>query len=77
MIFCIIMIEIETKVRKWGNSLAMVIPNDIAEKANLKAGKEIKIFLPLRKVRLSQEFGSLKNWKTPTEKIMKDIDEGW
>ena len=77
MRLCIIMIEVETKVRKWGNSLATIIPNDVVEKANLKEGNTIKMLLPLKKVNLKHEFGSLKNWKKPIEKIMKEIDEGW
>lgn len=71
------MIEVETKVKKWGNSLATIIPNDVVEEANLKEGNTIRIFLTLKKVNLKQEFGSLKNWKKSTERIMKEADEGW
>ncbi|MBU2639516.1 MAG: AbrB/MazE/SpoVT family DNA-binding domain-containing protein [Nanoarchaeota archaeon] len=71
------MIEINTKIKKWGNSLATVIPKDIAEKANLKVGRNIKLLIPLKKANLEKRFGRLKNWKKSTEQIMREIDEGW
>ncbi len=32
-----------TKVKKWGNSLGVILPKDVAEKEGLKEGEEIEI----------------------------------
>ena len=32
-----------TKVQKWGNSLALRIPNALAEEAGLEAGSEVEL----------------------------------
>lgn len=34
---------VETKVQKWGNSLAVRIPKDVAEQINLKQGSDIEL----------------------------------
>lgn len=33
----------ETKVKQWGNSLALIIPNDIAKREELNAGDIVKV----------------------------------
>ena len=68
------MIELETKVKKWGNSLAIVLPRDEARKANIRVGKRIRIMIPRGSVDLRKEFGSLKNLlKKPTQKIKDEL----
>lgn len=71
------MLEIDTKIKKWGNSLATIIPSDVAEKDNLVVGKNIRLFIISKRANLKKRFGRLRNWKKPTEQIMKEIDEGW
>ena len=72
------MIEIKAEVRKWGNSLAVVLPKDMIKGTNIKKGKKITLMIPDGKVDLRKEFGSLKNvLKRPTDETMKEIDEGW
>lgn len=71
------MLKFKTKPRKWGNSIGIALPKDIVKKANIKSNKELEIFIPEKKVNLKEIFGSLKSWKKSTEKIMREIDEGW
>lgn len=72
------MIEIETEVRKWGNSLAVVLPKDKIKGTNIKEGKKLTIMIPDGNVDLRKKFGSLKNiLKRPTEELMREVDEGW
>ncbi len=73
----ITMIEFKTKIRKWGNSLATIIPNNVVEMAKLKAGKNIRFLMPIKEITSEKRFGKLKGWKKSTEQIMKEIDSGW
>lgn len=69
------MIELESVVRKWGkSSLALVIPKDIVEKEKLKPNQKLKAIILKNDNVLARTFGTLKNWKKPTEQIMREID---
>ena len=70
------MIELKTKIRKWGNSFGIVIPLKKVNQQGIKEGDEVRILLNKEKDNVLREtFGILKNWKKPTEKIMREIDE--
>ncbi len=71
------MIELETKARKWGNSIGVSLPKDVIEKANIKPDKEVRLFIQDKKIDLSKFFGTLKI-KKPTQEILDEIrqDEG-
>ncbi len=55
------MIELETKVKQWGNSLAIILPRDKIKEMNVRAGKSLRIIIPGKSVDLRKEFGSLKH----------------
>ena len=61
------MIEAEVIPKKWGNSIAVIIDKDTAEKANIRLRKRMKIFIPEKRVDLSKAFGTLKFKKTSRE----------
>ncbi len=66
--------ENELKVKKWGNSLAIIIPNDIAIQENLKEGDIVKIPIKKKKNVFDEIFGIGKNifhGKT-SEEILKE-----
>ena len=66
---------IETKTKKWGNSLGLIIPNEIVKKENLK--EDIKIsFLIIKPIPnpLKEMFGKFK-FKKSTDEIMREIDK--
>ena len=69
------MIECESIARKWGNSIGLTIPKEVANKINLKENKKVRFIIledanPIRKT-----FGMLKEWKTPTKQIIKEMRE--
>lgn len=69
------MIELETKARKWGNSIGISLPKDVIEKANIKPNKEVRLLILDKKIDLSKVFGTLKI-KKPTQKILDEIRQG-
>ena len=70
------MIEIEGLTKKWGtSSLAFVIPKDIVKEKHLKSNQKIKLLLLEEDSALKKTFGILRNWKKPTQQIMKEMDE--
>ena len=69
------MVIIETKVKKWGNSLGIIIPSETTEFKNIKENDKIKILIikDSEKV-LKKTFGMLKNKiKKPTQQIKDEI----
>jgi len=72
------MIEVKAEIKKWGNSLAIILPKEQMKDQNMKIGKKLTIMIPENDVSLRDEFGSLKSvLKKSTTKIMREIDEGW
>ena len=69
------MIEIKSKLRKWGNSLGIVVPQKVIEKENAKEGDEVIVLLSKEKDNVLKEmFGTFK-FKKPVEKLMKEVDK--
>ena len=69
------MIEVDTTTRRWGNSIGIALPKDIVKKAKIKPNRNIKIFIPEKRVNLEAVFGSLKITRS-TQEIIDDIREG-
>ena len=70
--------EIETTTRKWGNSLAIIIPSHIVAQGKLKENQRVAIKIEKKKPLLVKDvFGMLKGWKRPTEEILKEARKGW
>lgn len=71
------MIEIRTKIRKWGNSFGIIVPQKSVEDSMIKEGDEVEVFVRRKEPSnvIKETFGKLKNWKKPTDQIMKEIDE--
>ena len=68
--------EINTITRKWGSSLAIIIPKKFINENNIKENE--KIILELKKKPLAGElFGRFPNWKKSGEQIKKDMRKGW
>lgn len=67
--------ETEVKVKKIGGSIGIIIPKKVVEKERITVNDRVKI--KVKKVAdLSFMWGISKEDKTPTDKIMKEIDEG-
>ena len=69
------MIEIRAKLRKWGNSFGVVVPQKAIINEDAKEGDEV--FILLRKEEkenvLRETFGTMK-FKKSVEKMMKETD---
>ena len=69
--------SIEVKIKKWGNSMGIILPKEILDKKDLKENQTIVIEI-VKKADLSYIFGSLKSKKNISGQKFKDIArEGW
>ena len=71
------MIEIESKIKKWGNSsLAFIIPNEIAKEKKLKPNQKIRVLLEEDDSVLEKTFGMLKGkFKKSTDELLREVDK--
>ena len=60
------MVEIETIARKWGDSIAVIIPKTVAEAEKIKPQTKVKIKV-VREDDLSDLFGKFNTKKTPQQ----------
>lgn len=67
------MVELKAEIRKWGNSLGLIIPREFAKKEHLKPKQKVTVFLVKESNVLKDTFGTLK-WKKLTRKIMDETD---
>lgn len=67
------MIEIESQVKKWGNSLGIVIPKETAERMKIEPKQRIRVMILKKRNVLAETFGTLK-FKKSTARMMREID---
>ena len=68
------MIEYETKLRKWGNSIGLIIPKEDAKREGLRDDESVRVvIIPKKSLKVKDIFGKLK-LKRSTEEIMKETD---
>ena len=65
------------RIKKWGNSLGVILPSNIIKNKGLKEGSELEISINLRsKTKVGDIFGLIKGkLKKSTEEIMKEVDK--
>ena len=67
--------EVETKTKKWGSSLGIIIPKEIVRKERIREGQEIKIdILSKKKTTGADIFGKLK-LKKPIQILLNETDK--
>lgn len=65
----------DLKVKKWGNSLGIIIPKDTVEKQGIKEGVTVSVSIQIKnKTKAKDIFGILKGKLGDTEKLMKEVD---
>jgi antitoxin component of MazEF toxin-antitoxin module len=69
------MAEVEARARKWGDSLAVIIPSDIAKAENIRVNDRIHISVK-KEYDLSPIFGIWKTKKTAQE-LKDEARKGW
>ena len=67
------MIEIETRLKAWGNSIGIIIPREKLNEAGLNVDDEVEIIVKKKRSYVRESFGTYK-FKTSTVELMKEID---
>ena len=65
----------EATIKKWGNSLAIVIPKEVVEQQHLKLNEKVD-FSVFKKADLRDVFGTLPR-KMTGQKMKDMVREGW
>ena len=69
------MIELKSKIRKWGNSLGIVVPQQVIGNEKIKEGDEVSVFINKEEDNVLRDmFGSFKFSKS-TDDLLKEVDE--
>ncbi|MDD5133691.1 MAG: AbrB/MazE/SpoVT family DNA-binding domain-containing protein [Candidatus Nanoarchaeia archaeon] len=66
---------IEVNIRKWGNSMGIILPKEIIKKEGLKENEKILIDI-FKEADLSKMFGTLKR-KLSGQEFKDMVREGW
>lgn len=65
----------EVKIKKWGNSLGIILPKELVEERKLKKGEKVNLEI-IKKADLRDIFGTLKTGLTGQQ--FKDLARnGW
>lgn len=67
---------IQAIIRKWGDSIAVIIPKVIAKEKGLNPRDSVVITVE-KESGLKDVFGSLKNWKINTQKLKDELRGEW
>lgn len=72
------MIECEATAKKWGNSIGIIIPKEVAESRKIKENSKVRFAILDNEGVVARTFGVLKDWKEPTGKIIREMRrESW
>lgn len=66
------MMDTETRVRKWGHSLGVVIPKANAELGKLRVGEKLHVFFRKRSSAVEETFGIFRGMRKKSGQQMKD-----
>lgn len=68
------MVEVEGKIKRWGNSMAFRFSKNEARNANLKLDQKVKVLVLPEKNVITETFGILKNKiKKPGQQLKDEI----
>ena len=68
------MTELVTKIRTWGNSFGIIVPNEVIKREGFSKGDDVKVILIKKGNVLRETFGAHK-FSKPISKIMKEMDK--
>ena len=70
--------EIKATTRKWGNSIAVVIPRELVERERIEEDQSIVLTIERERPRAGVLFGKFpKLKKTPTQILKDEARSGW
>ncbi len=68
---------IQVRLRRWGNSMGIILPKEIVDRQRLKENEKVSISI-IKETDLSSIFGSLKNLKLDAQKFKDEMrKEEW
>lgn len=68
--------EIKAIAKKWGSSIAVIIPKEVVDKKKIRENEEITI--EVKKKPLAGElFGKFSGWKKSAQQIKDEMRAGW
>ena len=69
------MIECEVELKKWGNSIGIIVPKEDLEDEGLRPRQKVRaIITPIKTLKVKDIFGKQK-LKRPVSEIMQEIDK--
>jgi len=63
-------------VKKWGNSLGLVVPAEVAKAHGLKPGDMLEVEFR-RRVRSPEELSGTMKFRKDLWSVLREIEEGW
>ena len=63
--------------KRWGSSIAVIIPREVVIKEKIKEEKPIIIEIIKKRPKAGELFGLLKGWKKSSQEIKNEAREGW
>ena len=68
--------SVEVKIKKWGNSMAVILPKDFLEKEDLRENDKV-ILQRVKPANLMHLFGSAKGMKMTGQQFKDMVRKGW
>jgi len=69
------MMEIKAKIKKWGNSIGILIPKEAIRKENIKPDQEVTVLISAKPITKGKDIWGTLKFKESTEKLMREIDK--
>lgn len=69
------MIEVKTKLRRWGNSFGIVVPIKFVEEEGVSEGDEVTVLMKKETGNTLRETFGTHKFKKSVKQIMKEMDE--
>ncbi len=69
------MIEIKSKLRKWGNSFGIVLPREFINNEGVKEGEEVIVLLKKEGENVLKETFGLFRFKKSTQELLDEVDK--
>ena len=67
------MAEVHARIKKWGNSLGIILPREVVDSEHLRENQEIRFWI-MKPVFVKDLFGIAKGkLKRPTAEVLKEI----
>jgi antitoxin component of MazEF toxin-antitoxin module len=69
-------LSVLAKVKKWGNSIGLVIPAEVVKKERIRTGDTVEVVLRRKVPRLDEVGGTVK-LRHSLEDLIRKMEEGW